>query len=119
MKLNPLNIINDVFEIEEISKVNHMAALDPARTILNKIVADICERNGITESNNLFDNLKSLEANGILSEKALLCYHFIRKLRNIAVYAKLDNKTDINLDDIQMVRFMLSNIIKWYLESVY
>ncbi len=119
IKLKSLNIINDVFKIEKISKVNPIAAFDPASTILNKIAADMCEQNGISYSNDLYKNLKLLEQNNILSEKALLYYHLIRQLRNIAVHESLDNKPDINLDDIRIVRFMLSNIIKWHLELLY
>jgi hypothetical protein len=118
LKLNLLDIINDIFEIEKISKANHSAALDPANTILKKVAADMCERNGISRSKDFFVNLKELERNNILSEKILLYYHFIRKLRNNVVHPELDNQPDINVDDIRMIRFMLSNIINWHIMSL-
>jgi hypothetical protein len=78
----------------------------------------MCERNGISRSKDFFVNLKELERNNILSEKILLYYHFIRKLRNNVVHPELDNQPDINVDDIRMIRFMLSNIINWHIMSL-
>jgi hypothetical protein len=115
-KLNPLNIINDVFEVEEISKVNPADAIGSADAILNKIVADLCEQKGVSCSSKFYENLNSLKRNNILSKKAFRYYSFIRDLRNIAVHVDRDN---ISLDDVRIVRFMLSNIINWYLESLY
>jgi hypothetical protein len=60
IKANSLELIEDVFNIEKIGKYDRKNAIALARRVIENLLTDLCDRNGLNKAGSIFANIDLL-----------------------------------------------------------
>jgi len=118
-KLNDisLKLIEDVFKIEKIGNYDFKNGIALARRIIEYLLTDLCDRNGLNNAGSVYENIDLLCRHEILPDKIKNYFHFIRKFGNIGVHNKSNYESDFNITDVIIVRMTTAYLLKWYFDK--
>lgn len=119
IKTDSLKLIEDILKIEKIGKHDRKNAVVLARRVIENIIANLCDMHRLRSTDSIFENIDLLSRQKIISEKIKHYFHFIRLIGNIGGHDKLNDKSDIDINDVIVVRVVTTYLLKWYLNMIF